>query len=164
MNEPLDFRLAAESDLPALEEIRRQAFAPVFDSFREILGETIYALAQEAEDAQQGQVLVDLFSSESVWRVFVAEWAGRTVGFVSIRLDDASKVGEIGLNAVDPSFAGRGIGTEMYRFATEKMRSAGMRVATVATGGDPSHGPARRAYQKAGFNVEIPSVWMCREL
>ena len=164
MDAPLDFRHAVEDDLPALEEIRQKAFAPVFDSFRKILGETIYTLAQEPEDAQQGQVLRHLFSPESVWRVYVAEWSGQTIGFVSIRLDAASKVGEIGLNAVDPSYSGRGFGTEMYRFANEEMRSAGMRVATVATGGDPSHGPARRAYQKAGFNVEIPSVWMCREL
>ncbi len=39
-----------------------------------------------------------------------------------------------------------------------------MKVATVATGGDLSHAPARRADRKAGFSVEIPSVWMCRTL
>jgi hypothetical protein len=39
-----------------------------------------------------------------------------------------------------------------------------MRVATVGTGGDPSHAPARRAYEKAGFDREIPSVWMYRPL
>ncbi|MEM9257441.1 MAG: GNAT family N-acetyltransferase, partial [Pseudomonadota bacterium] len=43
-------------------------------------------------------------------------------------------------------------------------KMAGMRVATVATGGDPSHLPARKAYEKAGFNVQIPSVWYCRTL
>lgn len=49
-------------------------------------------------------------------------------------------------------------------FALERMQQAGMKVATVATGGDPSHAPARRAYHKAGFDVEIPSVWMCKLL
>ena len=44
------------------------------------------------------------------------------------------------------------------------MKSSGMQVATVATGGDPSHAPARRAYEKSGFNVQIPSVWMCQIL
>jgi hypothetical protein len=33
-----------------------------------------------------------------------------------------------------------------------------MAVATVSTGGDPSHAPARRAYEKAGFGPAIPSV------
>ena len=45
-----------------------------------------------------------------------------------------------------------------------RMREAGMRVATVATGADPSHAPARRAYEKAGFTVQIPVVWFCRKL
>jgi len=29
---------------------------------------------------------------------------------------------------------------------------------------DPSHAAARRAYRKAGFLAEVPSVWMCRKL
>lgn len=36
--------------------------------------------------------------------------------------------------------------------------------ATVGTGGDPSHAAARRAYEKAGFDAVIPSVWMFRKL
>jgi hypothetical protein len=52
----------------------------------------------------------------------------------------------------------------MYEFAIAQMKEAGMRVATVGTGGDPSHAPARRAYEKVGFAVQIPSVWLCRKL
>jgi hypothetical protein len=52
----------------------------------------------------------------------------------------------------------------LNEFALARMRDAGMKVATVSTGGDPSHVPARRAYRKARFDVEIPSVWICREL
>jgi hypothetical protein len=52
----------------------------------------------------------------------------------------------------------------MYCHALECMKDAGMKVATVATGGDASHAPARRAYRKAGFDAEVPSVWMCRRL
>ena len=56
------------------------------------------------------------------------------------------------------------MGTTLYEFAVERMREAGMRVATVSTGGDPSHAPARRAYQKAGFGVGVPSIWLCQKL
>jgi hypothetical protein len=38
------------------------------------------------------------------------------------------------------------------------MKERGMALATVGTGGDPSHGPARRAYAKAGFGPAIPSI------
>lgn len=63
-----------------------------------------------------------------------------------------------------PEFSGEGIGTKLYEFANDTMKAAGMIVATVATGGDNSHAPARRAYEKAGFNVQIPSVWYYRTL
>ena len=52
----------------------------------------------------------------------------------------------------------------MYDFALARMKEAGMQVATVATGADPSHAPARRAYEKAGFTVQIQSVWLYRKL
>jgi ribosomal protein S18 acetylase RimI-like enzyme len=151
-------------DQPHLESVRRAAFAPVFASFRSILGDDIYELAQAREDERQGELLVALLVPESAWEVYAAEIAGTVVGFVAIQLNQETHVGEIGLNAVHPDHAGQGVGTAMYNFALARMKEAGMRVATVATGGDPSHAPARRAYEKAGFTVHIPSVWLCRKL
>jgi GNAT superfamily N-acetyltransferase len=147
-------------DQPHLDSVRQAAFAPVLASFRSILGEDIYQLAQAPEDERQGDLLVSLLAPESGWQVYAAERAGTVVGFVAIQLNQDTQVGEIGLNAVHPDHAGQGIGTAMYHFALARMKDAGMRVATVATGGDPSHAPARRAYEKAGFTVQIPSVWL----
>lgn len=158
------FRLAHSDDYSRLEQIRLAAFAPIFQSFRKILGEAIYALAQAHEDNAQGALLAEMFTDESPWSVYVVEMEGIIVGFVSFRLDADQAVGEIGLNAVDPEYCGKGIGTKMYQFALEQLKSAGAKVATVATGGDPSHQPALSAYRKAGFNVEISSVWLCKEL
>jgi ribosomal protein S18 acetylase RimI-like enzyme len=157
-------RAANAGDATRLEEVRRVAFAPVFASFRSILGEDIYNLAQAREEEAQAGYLTSLLAPGSEWEVYAAEQAGIVVGFVSVRLSLDNAIGEIGLNAVHPDWAGEGIGTEMYRFAIERMRQAGMRVATVSTGGDSSHAPARRAYEKAGFNVGIPSIWLCQKL
>jgi ribosomal protein S18 acetylase RimI-like enzyme len=157
-------RPASADDLPYLDDVRQAAFAPVFTSFRSMLGEKIYELAQAREDRAQGGLLVSLLASESGWTVYVAEVDATVVGFMAIQLSQDTHVGEIGLNAVHPDHAGKGVGTTMYDFAIARMREAGMQVATVATGGDPSHAPARRAYEKAGFTVQIPSVWLCREL
>jgi GNAT superfamily N-acetyltransferase len=151
-------------DQPHLDGVRQAAFAPVFASSRAILGEDLYVLAQAREDEAQGELLVSLLTPESGWEVYAAEMAGTVVGFVTIQLNHETQVGEIGLNAVHPDHAGKGIGTAMYNFAIARMKEEGMRVATVATGGDPSHAPARRAYEKAGFTVQIPSVWLCRKL
>lgn len=157
-------RAASVNDLPRLDDVRQAAFAPVFASFRSILGEEIYDLAQAHEDKAQGDYLSSLFELESDWKVYAAEVDHTVVGFVSFQLNKDTRVGEIGLNAVHPNYTGRGIGTKMYGFALERMKAAGMKVATVGTGGDPSHAPARRAYEKAGFTVQIPSVWLCQKL
>ena len=39
----------------------------------------------------------------------------------------------------------------MYDFAIARMQEAGMRVATVATGGDPSHAPSATGLRKGGL-------------
>ena len=157
-------RPAEAGDHARMDEIRKAAFAPVFASFRSIMGDDIYRLAQERDDLAQGQLLTSLLASDSGWQVYVAEADGAVIGFVSVQLRQETKLGEIGLNAVHPDHAGKGAGTAMYEFAIARMKEAGMLAATVGTGGDPSHAPARRAYEKAGFNAHIPSLWMFRKL
>ena len=160
----LEIRPARDGDLDRLQVIRHEAFAPVFASFRAILGDPIHSVAQARTDEEQAAYLESLHEPGSPWELLVAETTGGVVGFVSLRMDDEASVGEIGLNAVHPSFAGRGIGTAMYTFVLGRMRAAGIQIATVSTGADPSHAPARRAYAKAGFTVGIPSIWLCCDL
>jgi GNAT superfamily N-acetyltransferase len=59
--------------------------------------------------------------------------------------------------AVHPAYQKRGVGSALNAFILEKMREAGMEVAMVSTGGDPSHAPARRVYEKAGY-IPLPIV------
>lgn len=164
ITESIHFNVATLADFAAMEVIRKKAFQPIFESFRKILGDTIYEAAQMPEDLAQGALFKSYFDEGSVWNTWKVLLNDQLIGFVAIRLDVQAKVGEIGLNAVDPDFSGQGIGTKIYQFAVQQMKQAGMKVATVATGGDPAHLPARKAYQKAGFHVQIPSVWMCQEV
>jgi len=39
-----------------------------------------------------------------------------------------------------------------------------MRFVEVTTGGDPSHAPVRRAYERAGFSVQLPTITYYRKL
>jgi GNAT superfamily N-acetyltransferase len=151
-------RPLAPGDLPRLQAIRQAAFAPIFQSFRDIVGPEIAALALAGSDAEQAGHLDEICGSRSEWRVGVVLVEDEVVGFISIKLDD-SGVGELGLNAVHPDHAGRGIGSWMYREALAELKHRGAKVATVGTGGDPSHAPARRAYEKAGFGPVIPSIF-----
>jgi ribosomal protein S18 acetylase RimI-like enzyme len=161
---PLVIRPARPEDAPRLQAIRQAAFAPVFASFRSLLGDELYALAQERDEQGQAELLASMLAPAAAWELYTAEQGGVIVGFVSVQLNAETKMGEIGLNAVHPDHAGGGIGTAMYEHALARMKEAGMRVATVSTGGDPSHAPARRAYEKVGFAASIPSVWYCRAL
>ncbi len=152
------------ADVPRLQEIRAAAFEPVFRSFRDLIGADIAPTALATAESEQETLLSDACEPGAGEKVFVAQAGSSLVGFVVVSLDEAKRIGEIGLNAVHPEFAGRGIGTALYGFALDFMREAGMVVATVGTGGDPSHTPARRAYAKAGFDRAIPSVWLYRRL
>lgn len=160
----INIRPFQSGDLPVMQHIRSAAFQPVFESFRAIVGDRIAALALTEADAEQAQLLEDICKPDSTHQVLVASKGSEIVGFFSYTLDAAKRIGEIGLNAVHPDHAGHGIGTEMYAYALARMKEAGMAVATVGTGGDPSHAPARRAYEKAGFGPEIPSVYMYKLL
>jgi ribosomal protein S18 acetylase RimI-like enzyme len=151
------------ADLPTLHTIRSAAFAPVFQSFRDILGPRMSALAMSTAEPEQGDLLDAICKPDSNHHVFVAEIDDVIVGFVSYALHP-DKRGEITLNAVHPDHGRKGLGTALYNFALARMKEAGMTYATVGTGGDPSHEPARRTYEKVGFNVHIPSVYMYREL
>ena len=157
-------RAYAPSDLPTLHAIRAAAFAPVFASFRSIVGPEIAALGLATAEQEQGDLLDTIAKPDSGHSIAIAEITAVPVGFVSWKTDIVPGIGEITLNAVHPDHAGKGIGTALYNHALAALKAAGMQLATVGTGGDPSHAPARRAYEKAGFSVHLPSIYMYRKL
>lgn len=83
-------------------------------------------------------------------------------GFTSYR--PVGHIGQIGYNAVDPKFRGRGLAGRMHAFVLDRMREEGMLYARVQTGLDEGHAPARRAYEKAGFEKYLPSVMFYQAL
>ncbi len=87
-------------------------------------------------------------------RVWVAVADGIAVGFVATNVSDPGRnMGEISMLAVDPDHQGGGIGTALTKFALERLKDAGMKVAVVETGGDPGHAAARRTYEKADYTL-----------
>lgn len=163
-NEKALIRPFEPDDKQTLDQIRILAFQPVFRSFRALLGEEIGPIVVAAAEQEQADYFDELCNSTSSHSVFVALVDGKTVGFASASLDPDTKIGELGFAAVHPEFAGQGIGTQLCEHCLAHMTAAGMKVAAVGTAGDPSHAPARRAYQKAGFGPTIPSLWMYRTL
>ena len=154
----------APKDLQRLHVVRVAAFQPVFHSFRTIVGEAIAPAAFAKAEEEQAQYLDDICKEGSAFETFVVEADSEVAAFCAISFDNTQKLGEINLTATHPDYQGRGIAALMFEHALNRMREEGMTVATVATGGDPSHEPARAAYEKAGFSKSIPSVYMYRTL
>ena len=146
------------ADLAELRRIREAAFAPVFASFRALVGEEIAAIAFASAEAEQGEHLDEFCAEGSGHHVFAVTHDTGIVGFVAFSVDADRRMGELRLNAVHPDHAGRGIGTWMYAEALARMKALGAEAVEVGTGADPSHAPARRAYQRAGFVAAIPGV------
>ncbi len=164
MNNPnWTLRAFAPGDEPALQNVRAAAFAPIFDGFRAAVGNEIFESALKDDEKEQAELL-DTLCRESADKLFVAEVERQIIGFVSYSLDVSKSTGEIGLNAVHPDHAGQGIGAAMFEHVMDLMKKAGMKVATVSTGGDAAHAPARRAYDKVGFSKTIPAVYFYKTL
>ena len=164
MSDELIIRNVRAQDMPALEQIARAAWRPVYESFRRILGDEIFeAYWPDALDGKARQVHKGC-APDGPGLVYVAELAGRVVGFVSCFIKGTSPVAEIGNNAVHPDFQRHGIAGRMYRHVFDRLRERGVQFVEVHTGGDPSHAPARRAYEKAGFDRALPGVTYYRKL
>ena len=143
----------APCHLDAVIRLSIRAWTPVFDSIQKAMDAEIYqAFYPENWSVSQQKAVEDLCAAADSY-VWVALDDSSTLGFVAVRLHPEESMGEIYMVAVDPDFQGRGIGSALIEFALDWMKSAGMSVAMVETGGDPGHAPARRTYEKAGFSL-----------
>jgi ribosomal protein S18 acetylase RimI-like enzyme len=132
-------------DIAAVVEFSLRAWAPVFESFRTVLGEQVYQALYPNWATTQARAVEAICQDEGA-AVWVAERHGRPVGYVAVRLHAEDRTGEIEMLAVDPLVQRQGIGTALTRFAVQQLRDAGVRLAVVGTGGEdvsrldgPSH-------------------------
>ncbi|HEY9621520.1 MAG TPA: GNAT family N-acetyltransferase [Crinalium sp.] len=137
--------------LDAVVRLSLRAWTPVFESIQNVMDLDIYREFYSDDWRVSQQAAVEAVCAAEDAHVWVAMDAGSTVGFVAVKLDAETRMGEIYMVAVDPDFQGRGIGSALIEFALNWMKEAGMSIAMVETGGDPGHAPARRTYEKLGF-------------
>lgn len=139
--------------LEAVIRLSLRAWSPVFDSIEKVMDIDVYQeFYPDNWRVSQQKAVEDVCAAEDT-NVWVAIDAASTVGFVAVKLDFESSMGEIYMIAVDPEFQGHGVGSALVEFALAWMKEAGMSIAMVETGGDPGHAPARRTYEKLNFRL-----------
>lgn len=155
-------RPVSDNDINDLVQLTLLAFEPVFSSFAQILGPQINPVIYPDWKTRQRD-RVELLCKNEKFEVWVAELKGMAVGLIAYEFHNNDKTGEVQFLAVHPEYQNGGIGTELNNFALQKMQEAGMRMAVVGTGGDESHAPARRSYEKSGFTA-LPLVRFYKKL
>ncbi len=160
----LVLRGAQANDLCRMREIAVKAWEPIFRGYRERMGEELYNLDEPRDRlAVKADEVSDFYHQHPNW-CLVTELDGKVVGFITFVLQHDKCLGVIGNNAVDPKCQGQGVGTAQCRRVLEIFRQEGMKYATVHTGLDPTHAPARAMYEKTGFQALIPHAEYYREL
>jgi ribosomal protein S18 acetylase RimI-like enzyme len=144
-------RVYTHADEAAVVALSLRAWAPVFASMRAVLGDELDSLLHGDDWKVHQRRAVEETLADDQMHIRVAEVEDAVVAFMAVRLDHERSMGELWMIAVDPEAQNRGLGTMLTEKATEWMRDAGMTTATIGTGGDPGHAPARRTYVKAGY-------------
>ena len=140
-----------ESDIDAVIELSILAWSPVHASFREILGSALYEHIWPDWKAEWKNDIPLLPMRDSEIITYVAECDSVVVGFVSFKINNERKEGNLQGIAVHPDYQCKGIGTELNVYALDRMKELGMKMAIAETGGDESHLPARISYEKSGY-------------
>ena len=151
-------RRAVDGDMDAACEIAKRAWVRIHESFRTIMGKAMYEVVCADWEAGKAAQVRGHFEHTPEWFYVVVDAAGTVVGFVTFRADKKKSLGAIGNNAIDLGHQGRGVGAAMHAFALDRFREMGLQYASVTTGLDDGHAPARRAYEKAGFTVRQENV------
>ena len=146
--------------MPRLQEIVQQVWAIGSDF-------TLEELYGSVGDEGWDRWLVPKVMSrlwDEIGSILVTETDGEIAGFISYAIDRARGVGSVHYNAVDPRFRGRGIGGMQLDRVLDIFREEGMEIACVGTGLNEGHAPARRMYEKAGFEPVIDYRMYSRRL
>lgn len=150
-------RPAKAEDMKRVEEIAGEAWSGIHEVLRQLMGPGMHDVLRRNWREEKARDLNSHFQNHPE-RFLVAEAGGRVLGFVTFHIEAGGTLGVIGNNAVANAERGKGLGPAMYRRVLDLFRQQGCLYAQVDTGLDDGHAPARRAYEKIGFNVRIPHV------
>lgn len=157
----LTHRPARPEDEEAVVAIALSEWEAIYQGYRAQLGdEVFYTFFPNHREAKAASVRQNLASGT----MYVTECEGKIAGFIHYVYEEKTRIGTISNNAVSGEFRGRGIGPRQYELVIAHLRELGAAAVKVTTGLDDGHAPARRAYQKAGFEANTQSITYYQKL
>jgi ribosomal protein S18 acetylase RimI-like enzyme len=151
-------------DLRIIADIGNRAWQSIYQNYKEnIYGPELFEAKMPGSDTVKGEQIIGQCQEHPDW-VFICEENNKIVGFVTFRLNHLTKIGEICNNAVDPECGLKGIGQQMYQAVLAHFVEQGMQYAEVTTGLDAGHARARRAYERAGFDIHAENITYFKKL
>ena len=154
-------RNSNSGDVERIVEIAIDQWTVIYGEYKSLIGQDLFDVAfKDALHAKAETIRASAFDHD---RCLVAVCDGTVCGFCFFKVEE-NRVGILSNNAVDSDHRGRGIAKMLYDRAFDLMRSYGAEVVKVQTGLDDAHAAARRAYEKSGFTVGLPSVTYYKKL
>ncbi|MFZ2013572.1 MAG: GNAT family N-acetyltransferase [Nocardioides sp.] len=139
------------SDLPALIALTIETFRPLFEQHLPgQLASEVFTHDHGDWEGDYRQEVPTFFDADNDRFVTLAEEAARIVGYVGWNITNGDS-GRLEMVAVSPSAQHQGVGTALCHEVLDRLRSRGVMVVHVGTGGDMFHAPARRLYEALGF-------------
>ncbi len=152
------------NEFPECTRIAVSAWQMGYTEYEEILGTELFKKIFPEWEKAKANAMEPYFKNDKSKRAFTVNIDDKIAGFITCELDQNRKIGTICNNAIDPEFQGKGLGSMMYDFILELFRKEGMTAAAVATMDEDAYLPARKAYEKAGFNKKLKRLTYYREL
>ncbi|MEM9953032.1 MAG: GNAT family N-acetyltransferase [Chloroflexota bacterium] len=149
-------------DIETVQDFTERAFAPIFESWRGLVGGALFdRMFSDWQEQQRGHVTT--FFNDQDAHNWIATVDDVPAGYIVLKFNHETKQGVVEFLVVSPDYQRQGIGSQLNQFAIEQMQEQGMEVVEVGTGGDEAHAPARRAYEKMGY-VGIPGMYYYKDL
>jgi ribosomal protein S18 acetylase RimI-like enzyme len=156
-------RHAGPRDVDELVELTIEAFRPLFEEhWPALIDPAVFAHDHGAWEQDYRVLVPGLLAPERDRFVTVAEGDGTILGYTGWHVADGV-AGCLEMVAVRPTATRRGVGRAVCLAALEQMRTRGVTVVHVGTGGDEFHAPATALYESLGF-TGLPAVHYSRSL
>ena len=152
-------RVFSPEDLPKLQQITMDAFEPVSID-RNI--ERKYGVINGVDWKTRKADHIRLDAEREAEGIFVLEWEGLIVGYITCWCNRLAGIGNIPNLAVDGNYRGRGLGRRLINHAIEYFRRQGMTHIRIETLDQNTVG--KSLYPSLGFEEIARQVHYCMEL